>query len=143
MSKDILHGVWPGIEVRQEVARLFRELVYERWARQGRPVSQEWHPACNVVGTEAAIVVELELPGARREDIYLAVSGNILSIASARASTERHRGHWRCHLLERHSGQFTRQILLPHPINRQAMQVEYVDGVLIVTLPSASLPEGV
>src|SRR5918912_4352916 len=124
MSEDIIRGVWLGIEMREEVARLFRELVHEPWRGRGRPVSQGWYPACDVAGTEVAIVVELELPGARQEDVHLAVSGNVLYIAGVRTSAGRHQGHWRCHLLERHSGQFTRQIRLLCPVDRQAIQVE-------------------
>jgi len=135
MVQDTTQSPWPGLDVRQEVCRLFRELIYEPWARQGRSGTQGWHPRCTIAEINATLVVEIELPGVRCEDIHLEISANVLLIAGEHNTAVRHRGHTLCHYRERYSGPFIRQLLLPYHIDRRAMGVEYIHGVLIITVP--------
>jgi hypothetical protein len=37
MVEDTPQSLWPGVDVRQEVCRLFRARVNEPWTKQGRP----------------------------------------------------------------------------------------------------------
>jgi HSP20 family protein len=137
MVEDTPQSPWPGVDVRQEVCRLFRELIYEPWTRQGQPGTQGWHPRCTIAEINAALVVEIELPGVRCDDIRLEVSSNVLLVTGEHNTAARHRGHTLCHYRERLSGPFFRQLLLPYYVDRQAMGVEYIDGVLIITVPKA------
>ena len=69
MVQETVQSPWPGLDVRQEVCRLFRELIYESWTRQERSGIQEWHPRCTIAEINVTLVVEIELPGVRYEDI--------------------------------------------------------------------------
>ena len=137
MEKDTPQSPWLGVDVRQEVCRLFRELIYKPWARQERSGTQEWHPQCTIAEINATLVVEIELPGVRWEDIRLEINANVLRIAGENNTTARHRGHTVCHYRERYAGPFLRQLLLPYHIDKRAMDVAYIDGVCIITVPKA------
>jgi HSP20 family protein len=137
MGNDTPQSPWLGVDVRQEVCRLFRELIYEPWARQGQSGTQGWHPRCTIAEIQATLVIEFDLPGVRWEDIRLEIHGRVLLIAGEYTSAARHRGHTVCHYRERHAGPFIRQLRLPYPVDRRAMGVEYIDGVFIITVPKA------
>jgi HSP20 family protein len=77
-------GVRPFVEVQQEVRRLFQELVHQPWGGQGLPHTSSWQPCCDMVETDDAILVDVELPGVQREDVRLAVEGDVLHIAGER-----------------------------------------------------------
>jgi HSP20 family molecular chaperone IbpA len=137
MVQDTSQSPWPGLDVRQEVCRLFRELIYEPWARQGHAGTQGWHPGCTIAEIKATLVIEFDLPGVRWEDIRLEIHGRVLLIAGEYTSAARHRGHTVCHYRERHAGPFIRQLRLPYHVDRRAMGVAYIDGVFIITVPKA------
>jgi hypothetical protein len=59
MVEDTPPSLWPGVDVRQEVCRLFSELIYEPWTKQGRPGTQGWQPRCTIAEINAALVAVL------------------------------------------------------------------------------------
>jgi HSP20 family protein len=84
--------------------------------------------------TAHAVIVRIELPGLRREDIAVSIDRGNLRIRGERRSTGGARGRT-YHLMERAFGRFERTISLPHNIDTKNADVTYQDGVLTVIVP--------
>jgi HSP20 family protein len=134
MAEQKPPALTPFPEMQQEVRRRFHELIHQAWGGQGAATASGWQPCCDVVDTDDAIIVEIELPGTRREDVQITVEGDILRITGERHAARQHqsRNYYR---VERQYGRFTRQLRLPHTVDRAAIQAEFADGVLTITLP--------
>ena len=122
------------VPVQEEVRRLFQELIHQPWG--GRRVSEtsNWQPCVDMCETPEAIIVEVELPGMRREDVRIELEGDVLHITGERrtASERQERNYYR---LERSYGRFERQLRLPGSVAREAIRAEFDAGILIITLP--------
>jgi HSP20 family protein len=94
--------------------------------------------AVDIEETDDAYIVEIELPGVRREDISveagrdeLHVSGQI--VERERTGIVRHR--------TRRSGHFSYRVALPSGIDTAGITASYRDGVLTVTIPRGAVSD--
>jgi HSP20 family protein len=134
MAEEQPQGVRPFLEVQQEVRRLFQELVHQPWGGQNLNRAATWQPRCDMVETDEAIVVDVELPGVKREDVRLEVEGDVLHIAGERRETAARQGR-NYHYLEQQYGRFDRQLHLPQTVDRNTIRAEFDSGILSITLP--------
>ena len=116
----------------REVERLFDEMIHRPWGfcREIRG----WNPSIDLYETEDAFVLEADLPGVKPEDVKVEAENGDLVIAGWR-TIEKRQGDGQFHTMERSSGNFTRRIKLPESIAKDAIEAEFHDGVLRVTLP--------
>jgi len=124
----------PFFPVQEEVRRLFQELIHQPWGGQSSTDSGNWQPQVDMCETPGEIIVEVELPGVRREDVRIEIEGDILHITGERHTTaeRQERNYYR---LERHYGRFARQLRLPGTVVREEIRAEFDAGILIITLP--------
>ena len=99
----------------------------------GSPTAR--YPALGVWDDGENFQLEAELPGFKIEDMDLAVAGSELQIRGRRETPSGK--DWAVHRQERPSGEFSRTITLPAPIDAERVQAALKDGVLRVTLPKA------
>jgi HSP20 family protein len=94
-----------------------------------------WLPPVDIFETpERDVVVKVEVPGLKREDIKLTFENNVLTLEGERkASTEVKREQY--HRLERSYGGFRRSFTMPASVDGTRVQAAYADGVLTITLP--------
>lgn len=98
-------------------------------------------PLADVVETAAAYVVEVELPGVRREDIGLEVAGRELVVfGTARQERDAEGGVYL--VMERAHGAFGRRFLLPRDVDPGAVSAVFEAGLLTVTVPRRSAAPG-
>lgn len=134
MAENRPQAIGAFFEVQQEVHRLFDELVRQSWGARTSSASTGWQPCCDMVETDEAIIVEIELPGVDRQDVSIDVHDDILRITGERRTTVEQRGrHY--HRTERQYGRFERQLRLPLGVDREAIQAEFRTGILTLTLP--------
>jgi HSP20 family protein len=84
--------------------------------------------------TAQAVIVRIELPGVRKEDVTVSVTRGRLRLRGERrhfGNVERR--HY--HLMERAFGRFERSIPLPSNLDPARAEVSYQDGVVTVILP--------
>ena len=122
--------------------RTFDKLFYfdplTEFARAfGQPVSHNtapaaWTPAVDVAETEEAIVLHVELPGMKQEEIDIELTGDTLTLRGERKATTE--GFAR---IERRSGKFARSFTLATPVQNEKVRAAYRDGVLEITLPKS------
>jgi HSP20 family protein len=92
-------------------------------------------PAVNVWERAEALVVEMEVPGIKNDQVDVSVAGGELSIKIDRPEVEQE--DVRYHRRERPVGSFTRVLRLPVEVDANRVEAELHDGVLSITLPKA------
>lgn len=85
-----------------------------------------WMPCLDVMATDAAIVVLVDLPGVAREDVSVTVADNLLVIQGERRRPEALR------TLGRPFGKFARTVPLPSDASVDRLDATLADGVLTV-----------
>lgn len=93
-----------------------------------------WRPDVDVVETQAAVLVRVEIAGIRGEDIRVAVDGQVLRISGMRRTPEAADVR-RLHQMEIASGPFERHVRIPIAFDRERVSAHLADGFLTVTLP--------
>ena len=95
---------------------------------------QAWSPAVDVYEDENAYLIKVDLPEVSRDDVKVSLNENTLSISGERrVENEQKRENYHC--VERSYGQFFRSFTLPPNINPEAINAQFKDGVLRLTLP--------
>lgn len=93
-----------------------------------------WSPRVDIHETKDSILVQVELPGVKQEDIEISIVGDTLTLKGERKrETEVKEDQY--HRIERSSGSFQRSILLPSVVDPNRVKATYRDGVLEIQLP--------
>jgi HSP20 family protein len=121
---------------RQDLIRLQQEMnrLTQRAFRPGSRRAARVFPSVIISTTEGQLVVRAEVPGMELADFDISVSGDTLTLQGARSTGEGLEGGW-YHRRERDSGNFSRAIRLPAPVDGDRAEATYVAGVLAVSLP--------
>lgn len=94
-----------------------------------------WQPPVDIVETpNHDVIVKVDLPEMKREDIKVTYENNVLTIEGERKFAQETQGETH-HRVERGYGAFQRSFTLPSVIDGSRVQAAYQDGVLTVTLP--------
>lgn len=93
-----------------------------------------WTPACDIYETAKEIVVKAELPGLKKEEVFVSIENNVLMIRGERKFEEEVKRE-NFHRVERTYGEFLRSFTLPTFIDANKILAEFKDGLLVVTLP--------
>ena len=120
------------LQLAQEVDRLFDELIHRPWGVSSTATA--WNPQLDLYETEAAFILEADLPGVKEQDVSVKVEDGDLVLQGQR-SFERVRTEGNFHCRERSAGQFVRRLRLPASVDQEQIRAEFRDGVLRVTLP--------
>ena len=134
MNEDPLQQL---LKLRDRMNRLFEDSM-TRFSSfgEGNPVGH-WTPPADVHEEAGRLVVRVELPGMRREDVDLTVDEGTLVLRGERSMEAGHRPE-DYHRLERSYGPFLRSFRLPLGIDSAAVKAEMHDGILVVTIPKPS-----
>ncbi|HEX4196351.1 MAG TPA: Hsp20/alpha crystallin family protein [Caulobacteraceae bacterium] len=91
-------------------------------------------PATDIKETDDAYLLDVELPGLTREDVDLAINGDMLTLSGHKAET-RDDASASYRISERRFGRFERAFPIPADVKRDQIKAEFRDGVLKITLP--------
>ena len=99
-----------------------------------RSTAAVFTPAADVLETENAYQVTLDLPGVKPEEINVKLEGDTLTISAERklAAKDEKSGYLR---FERNHGLFQRLFVLGDEVDGSKPEAKYELGVLTVTLP--------
>jgi HSP20 family protein len=124
---------WPMRRLQSEIDRLFED-PFAGWLTPNGPLGEGWLPAVDVHEDKSNVVVQAEIPGMKKEELEVYMSGENLIIAGERKSEteEKSAGMYRS---ERYFGHFHRSIPLPSAVDGNKIDARYKDGVLTVTCP--------
>jgi len=102
--------------------------------------ARTWTPAVDVAETEKEIVLHAELPGMKKDDIDIQLTGDTLTLRGERQRQSSTRGE-NFHRIERQYGAWQRIFQIETPIDTQGVSAEYEEGVLTVRLPKQVAPQ--
>ena len=93
-----------------------------------------WAPAVDIYETEHELVVKADLPDVNPQDLDIRVENNILTIRGERKfDTKAHEDNYL--RIERAYGSFSRSFSLASSVKSEAIQADYHNGVLTLSLP--------
>ncbi|MFN3653644.1 MAG: Hsp20/alpha crystallin family protein [Armatimonadota bacterium] len=116
----------------QQISRLVEER--SGTAERGQE-SRLWRPPVDVFEDSEALTVRLDLPGLDRSRLDVQFTGEELVIRGERPWVAPEQGA--CIHAERPHGQFHRAFRVGVPVQGDAVEATYRDGVLTVVLPKA------
>jgi HSP20 family protein len=93
-----------------------------------------WVPPVDIYEADGELVMKVELPDMKREDIELTVENNALTVRGERKLSEDIKQE-NFHRVERAYGSFVRTFSLPVTVDPTKVGAEYKNGVLTVKLP--------
>jgi HSP20 family protein len=92
-----------------------------------------WSPLADVSETDDAYVVQVDLPGVRKDQLQVQLQDRELIITGEIPESRRGRRH----RSSRRTGRFEYRTYLPGDVNADAVRAELSDGVLTVTVPKS------
>lgn len=121
------------LSLQQEMNRLFEGTI-GRGVQIGL-LSTDFVPPVDVLRDSEKVVVKVDLPGMKKEDLDLTVVNNRLFIRGEKKQEAREEKDQHLHRVERFFGTFERVIDLPNPVDADKIRATFVDGVLEVHAP--------
>ncbi len=116
--------------IRREFDRLLEELVPRE---EGEKI---FAPAVDVYETDQELVVKVELPGVKKENVEVSIRDNALHIRGEKKEEKEEKTET-YHRVERVYGKFERVLPLPADVKVESAKAEFKDGVLEIRIPKA------
>jgi HSP20 family protein len=118
----------------EDFNRLFSSTLPRLFNNEEGLFGGSWAPSVDIYEDQNSITLEADLPGLKPGDFNLSIENYRLTLSGERKFEEEKKGdNWR--RVERSYGSFTRAFSLPSTVNVDAVNAEFKDGVLRVTLP--------
>ncbi len=117
--------------IQSEINRLFNNLLD---LGTGGKDGGAWIPNADIVETEDALLVKVEVPGVALSGLTVSVLGGNLILQGDKARAEPD-PRSKFHLAERAFGRFRRVINLGVPVNTHRAEAELQDGLLKLRFP--------
>jgi HSP20 family protein len=104
---------------------------------RGAQATVEWAPSVDVLQKDGDLVVRVEMPGVKPEDVHVAVHNRVLTISGERKvdEEEERAGYY---VRELRHGSFQRSMILPEGVDEEKIHARYQDGILEVALEGAA-----
>jgi HSP20 family protein len=129
----------PYLTFQQQMNRMFDDF-FRDWGLEPSPAFgggwEAFSPSVDVVETDKAIKVDVELPGLEEKDIDVSISRDVLTISGEKRQEKEEKKHNYVRT-ERSYGSFKRSIPLPGEVDAGKADAVFRKGVLTVTLPKA------
>jgi HSP20 family protein len=95
---------------------------------------QIFAPSVDVIDRDDEVVVKAEVPGVKKEDIHISLTGNLMTIKgeTKQVQKEEKGDYYRCEISR---GAFSRMVTLPADVDDTKAKAELHDGMLEITLP--------
>jgi HSP20 family protein len=128
-------------DAHSEVNRLLDEMfggLGRRPASRGAQASAEWAPSVDVLQKDGDLVVRVEMPGVKPEDIDITLVNDVLTISGERKA-EQEEEHGDYYIIERPYGSFRRSFTLPQDTDESKIRARFENGILEVTVQGAAV----
>ncbi len=96
--------------------------------------SRLWSPPTDVLTTEDAVVIRVEVAGMQNAEFAISLDGSLLTIQGFRPDRPERRAY---HQMEIRFGEFISQVELHWPVEQDGIDAKYEDGFLQIILPKA------
>lgn len=122
-------------DLQREIDRVFGNF-FPSSDREGSSSSQQavWAPRTDLVETDDAYRIHLDVPGMSKEDLKINYQDNQLTVSGERKS-DRTADDEEYVRVERSFGHFYRSFTLPRTVNAEDINATYDSGVLTISVP--------
>lgn len=124
---------WPLRRWQNELDRFFEDPLAS-WLTPSESFYEAWTPAVNVYEEKDNVIVKAELPGMKKEELEVYLTGDHLNIAGER-KFENEEKTAKLYRSESYFGRFHRSVRLPSPVKAEKIAAHYKDGILSITCP--------
>ena len=127
------------IRTRNPYFRLVDDLLQDArpwFARGGEMAARGFSLALDVDESAEAYTVHANLPGLSQDDISVKIHEEVLTISAETAAEERAEDS-KALIRERRTGQFSRSLRFATPVDGDAVEASFENGVLSIRLPKA------
>ena len=150
-TRDIV-GTTPHRELSliDDMDRMFESFLNRGWLRPFREMWPDWArfeeglelrtPRVDIINRDDELLVRAELPGVKREDLAVELSGDLLTIRGEQRHEER-KEEGDLVRAEIGRGSFSRTMTVPAGLDAEHVKAEFKDGVLEVHLPKIEKTE--
>jgi HSP20 family protein len=119
--------------IQEDFNRIFNSTLPRFFSGEEGLLGGNWAPSVDIYEDQNSITLEVDLPGLMPGDFNLSIENYRLTLSGERKFEKENKGdNWR--RVERSYGSFTRSFNLPSTVNVDAVNAEFKDGVLCVTL---------
>lgn len=102
----------------------------------------DWEPSVDISENDQALVVKVDLPGIKPEDVEINVTDDRLTIRGERKEeSESQDKDTKVHRVERRYGSFFRSIALPPGTKSDEVVAESDNGVITINLPKGEVTQ--
>ncbi|RJQ43674.1 MAG: Hsp20/alpha crystallin family protein [Anaerolineaceae bacterium] len=97
-----------------------------------------WRPPTDLIETEAAYIVRMEIAGMNVADFTINIASNLVTINGTRWESYPDCAFYQ---MEIPSGDFSSSVEIPTPIDEETIAAVYENGFLHITLPKAKIKQ--
>jgi HSP20 family protein len=106
----------------------------DRLFERGVTATPTWAPRIDAFDRETELIIRVELPGIKPEDVDVSFEDRTLTISGKREFDETvEQGGY--HRREIFTGEFKRTLVLPEGLNAEEISAKVDSGMLLVTIP--------
>ncbi len=120
----------PGTDV---IGKRFSDIMDEFFNDAVTNRQNTFAPKIDISETENQYVIDVTLPGMKKDDIQLDLEKGRLTISGER-QFEKEKDGKTYHRVESHYGSFTRSFQLPDDVKDDSINATYQDGILNITI---------
>ena len=125
-----------SIDIEKHITKLGKDI--QQFVERVVPIGDEdrdFIPDCDIIESDAAFKVLIDLPGLSKKDINIALKDNVLTIKGERiisfADGEEAKRQ------ERRHGAFARSFGVPKNVNAAEIKAAFKNGVLTISMPKS------
>jgi HSP20 family protein len=100
-----------------------------------------WFPAIDVHETDSKYLVNVDLPGIKKEDIHVTMENGILTVKGETNTEEKEEKDGKLIRQERHMGSYMRQFTVGADVSPDAIDAKFENGVLSLELKKVKKSE--
>ncbi|MDD5701547.1 MAG: Hsp20/alpha crystallin family protein [Dehalococcoidales bacterium] len=128
-------AAWSPFREMEEMERMMEETFGRPFMRRRLPEEEYiWAPSIEMYEKENSYIIRLELPGVKPDNVDISISGDTLTVKGERVPPEDIKDE-EYQLCEMCYGSFNRSIVLPEPVNADAIEANFENGIMDIRLP--------
>lgn len=137
-------------DIQREINRFFDNFLVpskNSETRQNEAREKVWKPVIDVRENGTNYMIDVELPGLKKEEVTLSFHDNTMTISGERKytheekspQTEGEKKQWSYHRTERFYGKFQRAFTFPSEVDADKITATFEDGILKIEVPKAEV----
>jgi HSP20 family protein len=120
--------------LQERINRIFNESFGRSRDLDDEVSLYDWNPPVDIYETTDGVILKIELPGIKKEDVSVEIKDNVLTLKGERL-IDPNINDENYYRKERSFGKFHRSFSLQDPLKSDLIKASFKDGVLTVEIP--------